>query len=200
MTDKKFVANFLIEREKDRDSKNSRKDRKRRSRSRSRDHRRRSRSRERRSDNRRRRSHSSEGKRKKEKTPQERLDEISKETGIKVPEYLAGSSNVKRNYLETQAKRKLLWSRKLADSSNTDKLTDQQKLWANLNVGDDKQTNKFQKLMGATKLAVAKDDSVGKQAANDLLRKQSTMFNAFDAQYRTAQNQTHFSKGKGFGQ
>ena len=26
--------------------------------------------------------------------------------------------------------------------------------------------------MGATKLAVAKDDSVGKQAANDLLRKQ----------------------------
>lgn len=54
------------------------------SRSRSRDHRRRSRSRERRSDNRRRRSHSSEGKRKKEKTPQERLDEISKETGIKV--------------------------------------------------------------------------------------------------------------------
>lgn len=195
------MANFLIEREKDRDSRHSRRDRKRRSRSRSRDRRRRSRSRERKSDHRRRRSNSREGdRRRREKDDKKTIEEISKETGLKVPEYLAGSTSVKRNYLETQAKRKLLWSRKTSDSDNTEKLTDQQKLWANLNVGDDKKTNKFQKLMGATKLAAAKDDTDGKQAASQLLEKQATMFNAFDQQYRSAQSQTHFLKGKGFGQ
>lgn len=79
-------------------------------------------------------------------------------------------------------------------------MTDQQKLWANLNVGDDEKTNKFQKLMGASKLTAARDDEEGKEAANNLLKKQATMFNAFDAQYRSAQHQTHFLKGKGFGQ
>ena len=47
--------------------------------------------------------------------------------------------------METQAKRKALWSKKSEDTSQA-KLTDQQKLWANLNIGDEKQTNKFQKV------------------------------------------------------
>lgn len=52
---------------------------------------------------------------------------------------------MKRNYLETQAKRKLLWGGKKVAEKPTE-LTDQQKLWANLQVGTDKQTNKFQKV------------------------------------------------------
>ena len=53
---------------------------------------------------------------------------------------------MKRNYLETQAKRKLLWGgKKVADKPT--ELTDQQKLWANLQVGTEKQTNKFQKVV-----------------------------------------------------
>jgi len=106
---------------------------------------------------------------------------------------------VKRNYLETQAKRKLLWGgKKVADKPT--ELTDQQKLWANLQVGTEKQTNKFQKLMGASKFKdIAKDDESGKQAADALINKQSEMFNAFDNQYRASQVQTHLSRGKGFG-
>ena len=64
---------------------------------------------------------------------------------LKVPEFLSGNAAVKRNYLETQAKRKLLWGGKKVAEKPTE-LTDQQKLWANLQVGTDKQTNKFQKV------------------------------------------------------
>ena len=121
---------------------------------------------------------------------------------LKVPEFLSGNAAVKRNYLETQAKRKLLWGGKKVAEKPTE-LTDQQKLWANLQVGTDKQTNKFQKvyfyhhfdllsslkndwsnsltqtltfqfkLMGASKFKdIAKDDETGKQAANALINKQ----------------------------
>jgi len=210
------------ERERERESKSSRKQRRRRSRSRSRsrDRRRRSRSRDkksrrsrsrdrrsrsRKSDRRDRRSRSnSYEKRRKEREEKERenkqkIDEITKETGLKVPEFLSGNAAVKRNYLETQAKRKLLWGGKKVAEKPTE-LTDQQKLWANLQVGTDKQTNKFQKLMGASKFKdIAKDDETGKQAANALINKQSEMFNAFDNQYRASQVQTHLSRGKGFG-
>ena len=58
---------------------------------------------------------------------------------------MSGNAAVKRNYLETQAKRKLLWGGKKVAEKPTE-LTDQQKLWANLQVGTDKQTNKFQKV------------------------------------------------------
>ena len=43
--------------------------------------------------------------------------------------------------METAAKRKMLWGKK-----DTGELTEQQKLWANLSVGDEKKTNKFQKV------------------------------------------------------
>ena len=52
---------------------------------------------------------------------------------------------MKRNYLETQAKRKLLWGNKPKAQASSD-LTEQQKLWANLSVGDDQKTDKFQKV------------------------------------------------------
>merc|ERR1712168_213517 len=195
------------ERERERESKSSRKQRRRRSRdkksrrSRSRDRRSRSRKSDRR--DRRSRSNSYERRRKereeKERENKQKIDEITKETGLKVPEFLSGNAAVKRNYLETQAKRKLLWGGKKVAEKPTE-LTDQQKLWANLQVGTDKQTNKFQKLMGASKFKdIAKDDETGKQAANALINKQSEMFNAFDNQYRASQVQTHLSRGKGFG-
>ena len=59
-----------------------------------------------------------------------------------MPEFLAGSSASKRSYLETQAKRKMLWGGK----AKATELTEQQKLWANMNVGDEQKTNKFQKV------------------------------------------------------
>lgn len=180
-------------------SKSTRSDRRRHSRSRSRDRRRRSRSSDRK-DSRRRRSRSREHKRRRSRTgsrdrrDKEKIEEITKETGLKVPEYLAGSTKDKRTFLEKQAKRKLLWS-----SKKDQPITEQQKLWANLNVGSEDKTSKFQKLMGASKLEGAKDTHDGKQAATEHLEKQSKMFNDFEAQYNHAQGQTHFAKGKGFG-
>ena len=60
---------------------------------------------------------------------------------LQVPEYLAGSTKDKRTFLEKQAKRKLLWS-----SKKDQPITEQQKLWANLNVGSEDKTSKFQKV------------------------------------------------------
>ena len=54
---------------------------------------------------------------------------------------------MKRNYLETQAKRKMLWGGKKTETAG--ELTEQQKLWASLNVGDEKKTSKFQKVQQA---------------------------------------------------
>ena len=71
---------------------------------------------------------------------------------FKVPDFLAGSSTTKRNYLETQAKRKMLWGKKPVEKAG--ELTDQQKLWANLTVGTDKQTNKFQKVLRLKDLSI----------------------------------------------
>jgi len=212
----------LIERERERENKSNRK-RRRRSRSRSRDRRsrrsrsrdrsrerrrsrdRRSRSRDRKRSDRDRRSRSrSYERRKKEREEKERenkskIEQISKETGLKVPNFIAGNSAVKRNYLETQAKRKLLWGNKPKAQASSD-LTEQQKLWANLSVGDDQKTDKFQKLMGASKFkSIAENDESGKEAANALLSKQSEMFSNFDNQYRSSQVQTHMARGRGFG-
>jgi len=123
------------------------------------------------------------------------IETITKETGLKVPEFLAGSMASKRSYMETAAKRKMLWGKK-----ETGELTEQQKVWANLSVGDEKKTNKFQKLMGASKFKdQVKDDKEAKQNADKLMNKQSEMFNAFDNQFHQSRIQTHQARGRGFG-
>jgi len=66
--------------------------------------------------------------------------------------------------------------------------------------GDEKKTNKFQKLMGASKFKdQVKDDAEAKQNADKLLNKQSEMFNAFDNQFHASRIQTHQARGRGFG-
>ncbi|CAG5081761.1 Oidioi.mRNA.OKI2018_I69.PAR.g9955.t1.cds [Oikopleura dioica] len=180
-----------------------------RDRDRKRDHKKRSRSRDRRrsrSRSRDRRRRSSRSPRKSRASLEREVQEKSKETGIAVPEYLARPAEQSK-FLEAQAKRKLLWGGKnLGSTSPTrhpienrqaGKVTEQQKLWASMSVGDNKTTSKFQKLMGANKLQV--EEGEGKEAADKLLEKQKTMFNAFENQYASARQQTHFSKGKGFG-
>ena len=92
----------------------------------------------------------------------------------------------------------MLWGNKKTEAAG--ELTEQQKLWANLNVGDEKKTSKFQKvkilhfmansscfknsiivfihqrnfqLMGASKFKdMVKDDAEAKQNADKLLNKQ----------------------------
>jgi len=148
-----------------------------------------------RSRDRRRRRRSGSRERKSRASLEREVQEKSKETGIAVPEYLARPAEQSK-FLEAQAKRKLLWGNKNKEAE-AGKVTEQQKIWANLSVGDGKQTSKFQKLMGANKLQV--DEGEGKEAADKLLEKQKTMFNAFENQYANARQQTHFAKGKGFG-
>ncbi|CBY24917.1 unnamed protein product [Oikopleura dioica] len=148
-----------------------------------------------RSRDRRRRRRSGSKERKSRASLEREVQEKSKETGIAVPEYLARPAEQSK-FLEAQAKRKLLWGNKNKETE-AGKVTEQQKIWANLSVGDGKTTSKFQKLMGANKLQV--DEGEGKEAAEKLIEKQKTMFNAFENQYANARQQTHFSKGKGFG-
>jgi len=117
--------------------------------------------------------------------------------GVKIPSYLNAAGLNSKKFVETEQKRKLLWSKK--DDSKKQNIMAWNASSVIASRGDDRKAAKFRKLMGI-------HDEPGLEAPQhnsaDVTRKeheQALLFSRLDADYQSARSHTHTARGVGLG-
>lgn len=125
-------------------------------------------------------------------------EKVQAETGIAVPKYYNLTAVNPMKYAEQEQKRKLLWGGK--KESKEEPKTTCLGTWKGAKFDDNKQSEKFRKLMGM-KGNVAEQAGEGSSTSGteEVTKKQEELYKNLERQYEISRMQTHTGKGIGLG-
>lgn len=119
---------------------------------------------------------------------------VQAETGIAVPKFYNLTAVNPMKYAEQEQKRKLLWGKK--NESKEEPKTTCLGTWKGAKFDDNKQSEKFRKLMGMK----AEDGGEGSSSGGpDVSKTQEELYKNLERQYELSRMQTHTGKGIGLG-
>jgi len=124
-------------------------------------------------------------------------DKVQAETGIAVPKYYNLTAVNPMKYAEQEQKRKLLWGKK--KESTEEPQTTCLGTWKGAKFEDNKQSEKFRKLMGMKGNAEGTGVGSSTAAPQDVSKKQEELYKNLERQYELSRMQTHTGKGIGLG-